>query len=58
MPQKQERFMWMEINFDLEMCHSGLGGKSIVVVRQAVKQTKFLQITKFLKFNKFQFYSM
>ena len=41
MPQKQERFMWMEINFVLEKngghTPSSLGSKLIVMVRQADK---------------------
>ena len=42
MPRKQERFMWMEINFALgkygDHYPSGLGGQSFVVVKQAVNK--------------------
>ena len=50
MPQKQERFMRMEINFILGKygghMPSSLGGRSIVVVRQA---DKILAVYKIFK---------
>ena len=47
--------MWKEINFVLRKngghMPSSLGGRLIVEVRQTGRQTKYLQFTKFLKFN-------